>query len=128
MNWLEKLTNGSQNTDVGDDTVVIQAPPQLDTINDERVETPKDYNVLLHNDDHTPFNVVVDVLKEVFDIAPDRAMSIMMAAHNNGTAVVATMSKDMAETKAVQAMEAASRETNPVTGDNCMLQFSTEEA
>lgn len=108
------------------ETPVAPVIPQ--TVEDEKVDTPKQYSVLIHNDDHTPFDVVVDVLNTVFSHPRPRAVAIMMAAHTTGKALVATMSKDMAETKALQAMDLAGRSINPVTRQPCFLQFSTEEA
>lgn len=131
MDWLEKLMQDNGGEQGGNDNggaTVIDAPPVVDNTNEEKVEPPKDYHVLIHNDDVTPFEVVVAVLSEVFGMARDRAMSIMMAAHNNGKAIVATFSKDMAETKAMQAMELARREVNPVTHQQVPLTFSVEEA
>lgn len=130
MDWLKELmqNNGEQQDGGNGGATVIDAPPVIDNQNDEKVEPPKDYHVLIHNDDVTPFEVVVEVLATVFSMPKNRAMAVMLAAHNSGKAIVATYSKDMAETKADQAMEMARKEVNSVTGQQVPLTFSVEEA
>lgn len=110
--------------------IVIDRPPKLGTVsvNKEKIDTPKQYHVMLWNDDNTPSTVVIEVLSKVFGLNSLRATKIMMAAHVNGKAIVATMSRDMAETKANQAMDLALQYDNPVTKKPVFLQFSTEEA
>lgn len=131
MNYQEFIKratgNGQENQNDGGATVVDR-PPVLDQEREERTEPPKPYAVLIHNDDHTPFDVVVEVLKQVFSMNKGRAMSIMMAAHTSGKATVEICpSKDMAETKATRAMDLAATFSNPVTRQPCSLQFSTVE-
>ena len=55
------------------------------------------YRVLIHNDDVTPMDVVVDVLQEVFKLAFDRAARIMLEAHTGGVAHVVTEPLERAE-------------------------------
>ena len=124
--FLRTVANDQQENGNDNGATVIDRPPQLDA-NNEKVDVPKNYAVLVHNDDHTPFDVVVEVLRQIFGFDGRRAMQIMMAAHTSGKAVVAIMSKDMAETKATQAMDLASTFKNPVTDADVSLQFSTEE-
>lgn len=64
----------------------------------ERVFTnyPKHYKVIMHNDDFTPMEFVVALLKEVFFKPASEAMSIMLAIHNQGKMVVGVYSYDMA--------------------------------
>ncbi len=67
-----------------------------------RVERPRMHKVILVNDDFTPREFVVKVLKAVFGMDEDRAYAVMMTAHQRGTCVVAVFAKDVAETKADQ--------------------------
>ena len=55
---------------------------------------------MLLNDDYTPREFVVQVLKAVFRTTEDQAYRIMMTAHQRGACVVATFTRDVAESKA----------------------------
>jgi len=85
----------------------------------QKTERPRLYKVLLLNDDYTPREFVVKVLRAVFRMGDDQAYRVMMTAHKLGTCVVAVYTQDVAETKATEATEAARRAGHPLT-------FSTE--
>ncbi|MGE4251589.1 MAG: ATP-dependent Clp protease adapter ClpS [Parvibaculaceae bacterium] len=70
-----------------------------------KAERPKLWKVILLNDDYTPREFVVAVLKSVFRMSADRAYSVMMTAHKKGACVIAVFTKDVAETKAKEATE-----------------------
>jgi len=72
-----------------------------------QTEKPKLYKVILLNDDFTPRDFVVMVLKAVFRMTESEALGVMMTAHRKGACVVAVYTKEVAETKAEQAMEIA---------------------
>lgn len=72
-----------------------------------KVERPKLYKVILLNDDFTPREFVVMVLKAEFSMSEDQAMRVMVTAHQKGVCVVAVFTKDVAETKATRATEMA---------------------
>ncbi len=56
------------------------------------------YKVILHNDDYTPMEHVVEVLRKVIPrMSPARAVSIMLEAHTKGKAVVTKCHKELAE-------------------------------
>ncbi len=71
-----------------------------------RVERPRMHKVILVNDDFTPREFVVKVLKAVFGMDEDGAYAVMMTAHQRGACVVAVFTKDIAETKADQGTDA----------------------
>ena len=71
-----------------------------------KVDRPRMHKVILVNDDYTPREFVVVVLKAVFGMGEDAAYAVMMTAHQRGTCVVAVYAKDVAETKATEATEA----------------------
>jgi ATP-dependent Clp protease adaptor protein ClpS len=83
---------------------------------------PRMYKVLLHNDDYTPREFVVAVLYSVFGMNESKAYSVMMTAHQQGTALVAVYAKDIAETKAQEACDMARQEGHPL-----MLSTEPEE-
>ena len=84
-----------------------------------KVERPRLFKVILVNDDYTPREFVVTVLKAEFRLNEDQAMRGMMTAHRRGVCVVAVYARDIAETKATRATDMARSKGFP-------LQFTTE--
>ena len=72
-----------------------------------KVQKPPLFKVLLHNDDYTTMEFVVDVLKAVFHHGEHQAMRIMLHVHHNGVGVAGTYPREIAETKAEKAMSMA---------------------
>ena len=70
-----------------------------------KTERPKLYKVILLNDDFTPREFVVMVLKTVFRMGEEKAYAVMLTAHRRGACVIAVYTKDVAETKAKEATE-----------------------
>ncbi len=69
-----------------------------------KVERPRLWKVLLHNDDYTPMEFVVLVLKEVFQKSDTDAMTVMLHAHTHGMAVAGIYTHEIAETKVSDTM------------------------
>ena len=88
-------------------------------ITETRTARPRLWKVVLLNDDYTPRDFVVAVLARVFGMGPEQAHGVMMTAHRRGVCVVAVFTKDVAETRAKQAMDLAREAGFP-------LAFSTE--
>jgi ATP-dependent Clp protease adaptor protein ClpS len=84
-----------------------------------KTERPRLHKVILLNDDYTPREFVVTVLKGVFRMTEDEAFNVMMTAHRRGACVVAVYTRDVAETKATQGTEAGRAKGYP-------LMFTTE--
>ncbi|BAM91351.1 ATP-dependent Clp protease adaptor protein ClpS [Bradyrhizobium oligotrophicum S58] len=84
-----------------------------------KVERPRLYKVLLVNDDFTPRDFVVMILKAEFGMTEDQAYKVMITAHKLGVCVVAVFTKDVAETKATRATDAGRAKGYP-------LLFTTE--
>ena len=82
-------------------------------------ERPRLHKVILVNDDYTPRDFVVTVLKAEFRMTEDVAYKVMITAHRRGVCVVAVFTKDVAETKATRGTEAGRRKGYP-------LLFTTE--
>jgi ATP-dependent Clp protease adaptor protein ClpS len=89
------------------------------TKNKPKVERPKLWKVILLNDDYTPREFVVVVLKYVFRMNEDQAYNVMMTAHQRGACVIAVFTKDVADTKAKEATELGKSKGYP-------LYFTTE--
>jgi ATP-dependent Clp protease adaptor protein ClpS len=84
-------------------------------IKDEmKVERPRLHKVILVNDDYTPREFVVTVLKAVFRMSEDQALRVMITAHRRGACVVAVYTKDVAEAKATNATDAGRSKGYPL--------------
>jgi ATP-dependent Clp protease adaptor protein ClpS len=84
-----------------------------------KIQRPPLYKVILLNDDYTPREFVVQVLKAVFRMNEDQAYRVMMTAHRRGVCVIAVYARDVAETKAKEATELGRSKGYP-------LYFTTE--
>jgi ATP-dependent Clp protease adaptor protein ClpS len=84
-----------------------------------KTERPRLHKVILLNDDYTPREFVVSVLKAEFRMTEDQAHKVMITAHRLGVCVVAVFTKDVAETKATRATDAGRAKGYP-------LLFTTE--
>ena len=84
-----------------------------------KTERPKLHKVILVNDDFTPREFVITVLKGIFRMNTDQAYRVMMTAHQRGACVVAVYTKDVAETKATEGTDAGRKRGYP-------LLFTTE--
>ncbi len=72
---------------------------QPDEIVEIDVEEPKMYQVLLHNDDYTTMEFVVNILMTVFHRSADQATNIMLAVHKRGKGIAGVYPYELAETK-----------------------------
>lgn len=80
---------------------------------------PPLHKVILVNDDFTPREFVVLVLKAEFRMNEAQAMKVMLTAHQKGSCVVAVFTREVAESKATRATEMARSKGYP-------LLFTTE--
>ena len=71
--------------------------------------------VLVHNDDVTPMDFVLDILGSIFNVPPAQAEFIMLTAHFKGLALVAILPQSEAQRKVGKAHFAASLEGYPLT-------------
>jgi ATP-dependent Clp protease adaptor protein ClpS len=79
-----------------------------------KTQKPPLYKVILLNDDYTPREFVVLVLKAVFRMNADQAYRVMMTAHQKGACVIAVYVKDVAETKAKEGTELGKQNGYPL--------------
>ncbi len=84
-----------------------------------KTKRPRLHKVILLNDDYTPREFVIGVLKSVFKMSEVEAYPVMNTAHTKGSCVVAVYTRDIAESKATEATEAGRRASFP-------LLFTTE--
>ena len=80
-----------------------------------KTQRPPLYKVILLNDDYTPREFVVLVLKAVFRMNADQAHRVMMTAHQNGACVIAVYTRDVAESKATRATDMGRAKGHPLT-------------
>ena len=78
-----------------------------------RVKEPKRYCVVMHNDDFTTMEFVVEILIDIFHKDELSAQTIMMSVHKSGKAVVGTYPYDIAVTKVSQALSRAREQGYP---------------
>jgi ATP-dependent Clp protease adaptor protein ClpS len=75
---------------------------------------PRRYKVIFHNDDYTTQEFVVHVLQRFFHKTETEARHIMLTVHHKGAAVAGVYTRDVAETKAQQVMDAARENGMPL--------------
>jgi ATP-dependent Clp protease adaptor protein ClpS len=80
-----------------------------------RTERPRMHRVVLLNDDYTPREFVVTVLKAVFRMSRSQAEAVMLTAHMRGVCIVAVFTREIAETKADEGTEMGKRAGYPLT-------------
>lgn len=70
-----------------------------------KIKKPMMYMVIIHNDDYTTMEFVVEVLMKVFHKKPPEATKIMLDVHNKGKGIVGVYTYDIAATKIAQVEE-----------------------
>lgn len=91
----------------GSGTAVITRPKT-------QVRHPNMYRVLLLNDDYTPMEFVVSVLRKYFNKGPEEATRIMLHVHQHGVGECGIFTYEIAETKVTQVMDHARKHQHPL--------------
>ncbi len=78
------------------------------------LKEPKKYTVILLNDDYTPMEFVVDVLKRFFYLNEGLAVQVMLQVHLQGRGVCGLFTHDIAETKIAQVNDFARVNLHPL--------------
>ncbi|AGH95855.1 ATP-dependent Clp protease adapter ClpS [Pseudobdellovibrio exovorus] len=86
----------------------------LDLDMESLTQEPKLYRVLLHNDDYTPMDFVIFVLKKFFTKSEDEAFKIMLDVHNKGVGLAGVYSFEVAETKVMQVNQFSKNNQHPL--------------
>jgi ATP-dependent Clp protease adaptor protein ClpS len=79
-----------------------------------KTKKPSQYKVLLLNDDYTPMEFVVHVLKAFFSMDTDQATRVMLHVHQKGVGVCGIFTYEVAETKVNQVMDFAKKNQHPL--------------
>lgn len=93
----------------GDDLALQEARPRL--------KRPPLYKVFLLNDDFTPMEFVVEILKRFFGMDEERATQVMLHVHTRGIGVCGVYSRDIAETKVQQVNDFSREHQHPLLCD-----------
>jgi len=84
----------------------------------EKVEAklipPSMYSVLLHNDDYTPMDFVIDVLQRFFRLDEQNATEVMLNVHYKGVGICGVFTAEIAETKVMQVINYARQNEHPL--------------
>ena len=79
-----------------------------------KTKTPPLYRVLMMNDDYTPMEFVVYLLKSFFNKSNEEATKIMLHVHQNGIGVCGIFSYEIAETKVIQVLDTSRKNNHPL--------------
>jgi ATP-dependent Clp protease adaptor protein ClpS len=86
------------------------AEPEMST----EIKMPRKYKVVLLNDDYTPMDFVVEVLKHFFHFNEESAVQVMLQVHFQGKGVCGVFTRDIAETKVALVNEYARMNQHPL--------------
>jgi len=78
------------------------------------VELPPMYRVILLNDDYTPMDFVIEILKTFFVMSHDHATQVMLHVHTRGKGVCGVFTYEIAETKVAQVNEYSRQSEHPL--------------
>lgn len=81
---------------------------------EEKVEKPSLFKVLLHNDDYTTMEFVVEVLESVFNMPEDQAIQVMLNVHVQGAGVAGIYPFEIAEMKVAKTTAMAREQEFPL--------------
>jgi len=79
-----------------------------------RVETPKMYKVILLNDDYTPMEFVVLILRRFFGKSEDEANKVMLDVHKKGSGIAGVFTLEVAEMKVMQVNQYSQMNEHPL--------------
>lgn len=79
-----------------------------------KTRLPPMYKVIMHNDDYTPMDFVVEMLKGIFRMQHEDAISVMLQIHHQGCGLCGIFTRDVAETKIELVMHRAHEHEYPL--------------
>ena len=80
----------------------------------EKTKKPSFYRVIMLNDDYTPMEFVVMVLKKIFNKQQEEATQIMLYVHKNGVGVCGTFTFEVAESKCKSVLDMSKKFEHPL--------------
>jgi len=109
LTW--KASGDEEPAEPGRGTGVLEAPVE------PKLKKPPLYKVVLLNDDYTPMEFVVDVLRMFFGMDREKATQVMLAVHTRGKATCGIFPRDIAETKSAQVNQCAQENQHPLVSE-----------
>ena len=95
--------------------------PEGEVKDEQEIKEPKLYRVILHNDNYTTMDFVIEILISIFHKPAAEATRIMLDVHKKGKGICGVYQYDIAATKVAQVHTLANRREFP-------LKCSLEEA
>ncbi len=114
QNATENMTDPSRESDNPRDGLALEESRP-------KTKKPPLYKVVLLNDDYTPMEFVVDVLKKFFGLAHEKATQVMLNVHTRGRGVAGVYTFEIAETKVIMVNDYARENEHPL---QCTLEES----
>jgi len=112
--WAVTAAGDGGDADSGDDETDGQNQLGVATRTRARPKKPSQYKVLMLNDDYTPMEFVVLVLKRFFRMDLEQATRVMLHVHQRGVGVCGIFPYEVAETKVNQVMDFAREHQHPL--------------
>ena len=84
------------------------------TIRKEKLQAPRMYKVIMHNDDYTTMEFVILVLQKLFNKALPEAQAIMLEVHSRGFGVCGIFTYEVAESKVAKVVKYARDNGHPL--------------
>ncbi len=78
------------------------------------IKLPPMYRVILLNDDYTPMDFVIEILRSFFGMNHDRATQVMLHVHTKGKGVCGVFTFEIAETKVALVNECSRQSEHPL--------------
>ena len=88
--------------------------PEGEVNNDQEIREPKMYRVILHNDDYSTMDFVIEVLISIFHKPAADATRIMLDVHTKGKGICGVYSYDIAATRVARVHELAKHREFPL--------------
>ena len=96
-----------------DNTISIDKHKYLEEVR-KKAQPPPMYKVMLNNDDYTPMDFVIEVLRKFFNMDGEKANQLMLTVHYQGKAVCGVYTAEIAETKVMQVNQYARKHQHPL--------------
>lgn len=90
---------------------------ELDVKEKIEIKKPRNYNVLLYNDDFTPFDFVINLLVSLYGHQVESAIILAQKIHNSGMGVAGTYTFEIAEQKKLDTIELARANEYPLKAE-----------
>jgi ATP-dependent Clp protease adaptor protein ClpS len=84
------------------------------TVRKEKLQAPRMYKVLMHNDDYTTMEFVILILQKFFNKNYQEAQAIMLEVHTRGYGICGVFTYEVAESKVAKVVKYARDNGHPL--------------